>query len=288
MAKLVLFLADGSTLDIPLDRERITIGRRTGNEVCLPYPAVSGKHAVVVTLPTGSVIEDLGSTNGTFVNRKRIAKYFLHDRDTIDIGRQKLVYCTDNDAVFTPVTPLRSAARAEGQVARTASMLNPITPATRTDATSAAGDAAVHTNTTVRLASEEISESAIAAFAAAHDVGAGHDGTSAAESGDTALPNGPALRVLSGASMGRVLALNKDEVLVGRIGVQVAAVRRGDEGFRLLLMEGELPPQVNGVAVPAEGSLLKHGDVAEVAGVRLEFVDLPDTPEVESQDAQAV
>jgi pSer/pThr/pTyr-binding forkhead associated (FHA) protein len=99
MAKLVLFLADGTTLDIPLDRERISIGRRTGNDVSLPYPAVSGKHAVVVTMTTGSVLEDLGSTNGTFVNRKRIGKYFLHDRDTIDIGRQKLVYCTDVNAV---------------------------------------------------------------------------------------------------------------------------------------------------------------------------------------------
>src|ERR1700692_539509 len=112
MGKWVLFLADGTTLDIPLDRERISIGRRTGNDVCLPYPAVSGKHAVVVTMDTGSVLEDLGSTNGTFVNRKRVAKYFLHDHDTIDIGRQKFVYCTDINAVVA-ATPRRL--RADGR-----------------------------------------------------------------------------------------------------------------------------------------------------------------------------
>src|SRR4051812_9327548 len=99
MGKLVLILADGTTLDIPLERERTMIGRRAGNDVCLPYPAVSGKHAVVVTMTTGSVLEDLGSTNGTFVNQKKITKHFLHDRDRIDIGRQKLVYLANADAV---------------------------------------------------------------------------------------------------------------------------------------------------------------------------------------------
>jgi len=50
VGKLVLFLADGTTTDVPLDRERITIGRRADNDVCLPYPAVSGEHAAVVTI----------------------------------------------------------------------------------------------------------------------------------------------------------------------------------------------------------------------------------------------
>ena len=70
MGKLVLFLADGTTMDVPLDKERITIGRRADNDVCLPYPAVSGEHAQVVTILADSFLEDLGSTNGTLVNGK--------------------------------------------------------------------------------------------------------------------------------------------------------------------------------------------------------------------------
>ena len=89
MGKLVLFLADGTTLDVPLDRERITIGRRADNDVCLPYPAVCGEHAAVVTILADSFLEDLGSTNGTLVNGKPIVKHFLRDRDQIDIGRQR-------------------------------------------------------------------------------------------------------------------------------------------------------------------------------------------------------
>ena len=95
MGKIVLYLADGTTLDITLARERITIGRRADNDVCLPYPAVSGEHAAIVTILSDSFLEDLGSTNGTLVNGKPIAKHFLRDRDQIDIGRQKLVYVAD-------------------------------------------------------------------------------------------------------------------------------------------------------------------------------------------------
>ena len=102
MSKLVLFLPDGSTLDIPLERERMTIGRRADNELCLPNLAVSGEHAVVVTILADSFLEDLGSTNGTLVNGKAIAKHFLRDRDEIDIGKHKLIYCADDEVVLEP------------------------------------------------------------------------------------------------------------------------------------------------------------------------------------------
>ena len=98
MGKLVLYLADGSTLDILLNRERVTIGRRADNDICLPYPAVSAEHASVVTILSDSFLEDLGSTNGTLVNGRPVVKHFLRDRDQIDIGRQKLVFVAD-DAV---------------------------------------------------------------------------------------------------------------------------------------------------------------------------------------------
>jgi pSer/pThr/pTyr-binding forkhead associated (FHA) protein len=102
MSKLVLFLPDGTTLDISLDRERITIGRRADNEVCLPNLAVSGEHAAIVTILADSFLEDLASTNGTLVNGDPIVKHFLRDRDEIDVGRHKLVYCVDDDAVLAP------------------------------------------------------------------------------------------------------------------------------------------------------------------------------------------
>jgi len=105
VGKLVLFLADGTTTDVPLDRERITIGRRADNDVCLPYPAVSGEHAAVVTILADSFLEDLGSTNGTLVNGRPVTKHFLADRDLIDIGRQRFTYLADDDAKVDPLPP---------------------------------------------------------------------------------------------------------------------------------------------------------------------------------------
>lgn len=266
MSKLVLFLADGTTLDIPLDRERMTVGRRTGNDLCLPYPAVSGKHAVVVTLPTGSVLEDLGSTNGTFVNGKRVSKYFLHDRDSIDIGRQKLMYFSDNDAVV-PVSTLRAARVPEASPGNgPRAVVRPTLGSAIVDAIAAKpGDIAVNTNITVKLAADELA-AATAAYAA-----------ELAEQAvdDLAVPpEGPFVRVLNGPSAGRMVPLSQDETLVGRSGVQVVEVRRSGDGFRLLLVEGAEPPSVNGVAISDDGMNLNGGDVAEIAGVRVEFVNL--------------
>jgi hypothetical protein len=102
MAKLVLFLPDGTTRTIPLNKERIVIGRRADNDVCLPFPAVSGEHAAVVTILSDSFLEDLESTNGTLVNGASVQKHFLRDRDQIDIGRQKFVYLADEAADVLP------------------------------------------------------------------------------------------------------------------------------------------------------------------------------------------
>ena len=105
MSKLVLYLADGTLLHVPLNKERITIGRRADNDVCLPYPAVSGEHAAVVTILADSFLEDQGSTNGTLVNGKAVTKHFLNDRDQVDIGRQRLIYLADDDARVDPLPP---------------------------------------------------------------------------------------------------------------------------------------------------------------------------------------
>ncbi len=98
MGKLVLFRPDGTAQHIKLDRDRVTIGRRPDNDVCLPQAAVSGEHAAVVTILADSFLEDLGSTNGTLVNGKAVTKHFLRDRDEIDIGREILVYLADDSA----------------------------------------------------------------------------------------------------------------------------------------------------------------------------------------------
>lgn len=98
MAKLILSM-DGLVLkEIPLSQERLTIGRRPQNDIQIDNLAISGEHAVVVTILADSFLEDLNSTNGTMVNGQPIKKHFLRNNDVIELGKYKLKYMADLQA----------------------------------------------------------------------------------------------------------------------------------------------------------------------------------------------
>ncbi|MDR1529154.1 MAG: FHA domain-containing protein [Burkholderiales bacterium] len=121
MAKLLLFLQDGSSKEILFDKDRITIGRRSDNDVPLPYPAVSGRHAVISFLPPEKCfIEDLKSTNGTLLNGHLLTeRKQLKDRDQVDIGGQKFVYLEGKTrAIATATSPPLSLADKNTKVPR--------------------------------------------------------------------------------------------------------------------------------------------------------------------------
>jgi hypothetical protein len=350
MGKLVLYLADGTLLHVPLDKERITLGRRADNDVCLPYPAVSGEHAAVVTILADSFLEDLGSTNGTLVNGKAIAKHFLNDRDQIDIGRQRLTYVADDDARVDPLPPdivrnqlrglsdrvdavrggpqvplpsintgrapvanagilmgdeferemvapqaVSAAARAEpmplqpeapkgagrpsnGGVpepqqgiggARLAPEAAPWVPTTPRGPFT--GDAPVRIGDPAASA-PDLSLTQRMAIPVVPPAASPTPIPPAVASSDTSAPSKPpSIRVLSGPSTGRIVPFPNAQLSVGRVGVQVAVVRKTADGFALVPVEGDQPPRINGAPVGAEGSPLHPGDTFEVAGVRLEL-----------------
>ena len=76
MAKLILSM-DGLVLkEIPLNKERITIGRKPHNDIQIDNLAISGEHAAIVTILNDSFLEDMNSTNGTLVNDRRSKSIF--------------------------------------------------------------------------------------------------------------------------------------------------------------------------------------------------------------------
>ena len=96
MAKLILSM-DGLVLkEIELNKERLTIGRKPHNDIQIDNLAISGEHAVVVTILQDSFLEDLNSTNGTLVNGQAIKKHFLRNNDIVELGKYKLKYMADN------------------------------------------------------------------------------------------------------------------------------------------------------------------------------------------------
>jgi hypothetical protein len=282
LGKLVLYLADGSTVDIRLERERMTIGRRADNDVCLPYPAVSAEHAALVTILSDTFLEDLGSTNGTLVNGKPITKHFLRDREQIDIGRQKLVYLADESVKLDPtaqslgrldrevfgerVEPARPPPVVVVPLAGSADEPQPADPALPSSARPGRSKSDFERFIATEVGSVVPRNEPSEAHPAVQSL---PDPVPAAEA--IAVPI-PAIRVLTGPNTGREVVLRKDDTLVGRVGLQVAAVRRSDDGFRLVPVEGNVPPSVNGAPVGSEGQPLRVGDIVEIAGVRLELV----------------
>jgi len=95
MAKLILSL-DGMVLrEYPLSKERTTIGRKPHNDIAIDNLAVSGEHAMIMTILNDSFLEDVGSTNGTLVNGQPVKKHFLQNNDVIELGKYKLKYMAE-------------------------------------------------------------------------------------------------------------------------------------------------------------------------------------------------
>ena len=78
-----------------LKNKVITIGRLTSNDISLNDSTASGKHAKITTVMDTSYVQDLGSTNGTFVNGQKVSTHVLHTNDIIKIGEHDLMFVSD-------------------------------------------------------------------------------------------------------------------------------------------------------------------------------------------------
>lgn len=97
MSKLVLSM-DGLVLkEIPLGKERITIGRKPHNDIQIDNLAISGDHAAITTILEDAFLEDRNSTNGTYVNGHSVKRCALRHNDVIELGKYRLKYLADRE-----------------------------------------------------------------------------------------------------------------------------------------------------------------------------------------------
>ena len=125
MPKMIISL-DGTVLkEVQLTKDRTSLGRRPYNDIVIDNMAVSGEHAVVQMLGIESYIEDLNSTNGTYVNGKTVKKQQLHHEDTVEIGKYKLQYVDESRQapVFSGAIKVMSGAAAGREMA----LVKPVT-----------------------------------------------------------------------------------------------------------------------------------------------------------------
>lgn len=243
MAKLI-FSLDGAFLgEYALDTERITIGRRPTNDIHIDNLAVSGEHAVILTIGNDSFLEDLGSTNGTLVNGKPVQKYVLQHGDLIEFGKYQLKYI--NEAAmgatglgsspddFEKTMIIRpSAVKAVAPAAEVGKTLNADIPPAPAPVAAAAEPAPVKSVSTAPVGQ---------------------------------------IQVLNGPSTGKELVLNKALTTLGKPGVQVAVITKRPQGYFITHVEGQNHPIVNGQSVGAQAHALNDHDIIEIAGVKMEF-----------------
>jgi predicted component of type VI protein secretion system len=287
MAKLILSM-DGQVLkEIPLSKERITIGRKAQNDVQIDNLAVSGEHAVIVSIMDDAFLEDLGSTNGTMVNGKTVKKHFLQDNDVVELGKYKLKYVVEKKPQPKAAPAAPAAADFEKtMVLRPGAMKAAVEQAR---AMAAAGGQPGDAQAMRAAAVQQAAQSAAATGVADKDAKAapGHAPAPAApavaavhaaqpipaQPAPAAAPRQPVgtIQLLSGANAGKELQLLKPLTTLGKPGIQVAVFTRRPHGYFITHVEGAQQPAVNGRSIGNAPHALKDHDVIELAGVKMEF-----------------
>lgn len=233
MAKLVLSM-DGLVLkEIPLVKERITIGRKPHNDVQIENLAISGDHAVVVTILNDSFLEDLNSTNGTLVNGQPVKKHVLRNNDIIELGKYKMKYMTEQGA--------------------------PVVADTANDPEKQAG---LRSNFSKRGGSLQLAPGEKHSASSVGIVSKGRNGI---------MGGLAAVQLLNGPNAGKELELTKTLTTLGKPGTQVAVIAKRPLGYFITHVEGDSPTLLNGKQLDAQAYPLNDHDVVEIVGVKMEF-----------------
>ena len=229
MPKMIVSIDGVVIKEVQLTKDRTTLGRRPYNDIVIDNLAVSGEHAVLQLTGNEVYLEDLNSTNGTYVNGKAVKKQLLQNNDTVEIGKYKIKFINEAPGATFEKTMIFKPG-----------MVPPMPPAGAAPAKPAAG--------------------APAAAAAAPAAKAPEGGVNAS------------IKVLSGAAAGREVPLVKVVTTIGKPGVAVAAITKRTHGFVVAHVEGSNKPTLNGTAIGPEPVTLKNGDMLELAGTQMQFL----------------
>ncbi len=267
MARLILSLDNQVLAEYNMTKERYTVGRLPDNDVRIDNPAVSGHHSLIINILNDSFLEDLNSTNGTYVNGKLIKKHALQHGDVITIGHHQLRFSdqqapeTEQDE-FEKTMVIPAGQQNAEQLAKAEMAADEAAAAVRLEPEEAAA-----------LTEEPRQDASLGETVAEEPSHTGtHHGIDPKHA-PNALPLAK-LQVLSGAFAGRELELTKALTTLGRPGVQVAAITRRAEGYYIVHVESGKEgdyPLVNGQAIGAQARKLSDNDVVQLAGVKMGF-----------------
>ncbi|EPD36261.1 MULTISPECIES: FHA domain-containing protein [Delftia] len=234
MPTLVISIDGAVIKEVQLTKERTTLGRRPYNDIVIDNLAVSGEHAVLSIVDGAVIIEDLRSTNGTYVNGQPILRQTLNHGDLLDIGKYKIRFVQQQVSASS-----RSAL--------------------------AAIAAAVEATRPAPLAEDLPSQFST-------QTPSGFDHTLPPSMAGLATRQA-AIRMLNGNAAGREVPLVKVVTTLGKPGVAVASITQKHHGFVLAQLEGDaLSLKLNGQEIGRRAAPLQHGDMLELAGTQMQFL----------------
>jgi FHA domain len=265
-AKLVLSV-DGVTIkEFPLLKERITIGRKSSNDIVIDNLGVSGEHAAIVTILQDSFLEDLNSTNGLSVNGEPAKKHFLQNNDEVEIGKHVLKYMTDQvsqttSADFEKTMVLRSPVR---EAVASTPVIDHVATLMQTHTLTADKAKAIIAEMGIKTPPSVPPAATVAPVTATTSV-------SSVTPAKLVEQKSAAVQILTGPNAGKELELLKNLTTLGKPGLQVAVLTRRPSGFFITYVEGEHFPLVNGQALNDQPRQLHDHDLIDLAGVKMEF-----------------
>ncbi len=113
MPKLLLKFNAAVIKEVAMDQASVSIGRKPDNDIVIDNPAVSSHHCKLTLEGGGYYVEDLESTNGTFVNEKRIKKSGLHHNDVVGVAKHALVFLNEAESQKQAAPAAASSAAAK-------------------------------------------------------------------------------------------------------------------------------------------------------------------------------
>ena len=262
MARLVLSLDDQTLAEYNMTKERYTVGRLPDNDIRIDNAAVSGHHSLIINILNDSFLEDLNSTNGTYVNGKLIKKHALQHQDVITVGHHQLRFLEDqieqmpDDDEFEKTMVIEPDGETEEELVKAAQAVE---------------EAAFDERATEKTKPKEQAKPR-------REPGKRFNPTVTQNIDDSSakplsLPLAK-LQVLSGTFAGRELELTKALTTLGQPGKQVAAISRRADGYFIVHIESgkeNFYPVVNGSSIGPQARRLNDNDVIELVGVKMGF-----------------
>src|SRR5881396_2730639 len=118
MGKLVVSLDGDVIKEVQITKDKTTLGRRPYNDIVIDNLAVSGEHAVLQMVGTDVFIEDLNSTNGTYINGKAVKKQLLAHNDTVEVGKYKIKFMVEDGTDYEKTMIMKPGSMASGAAGR--------------------------------------------------------------------------------------------------------------------------------------------------------------------------